>query len=151
MGPLEREAMQILWSAEELSVREVMQRLPAKRAYTTVMTTMARLFTKGLLKRRAQHRKFLYSPRLTIEKWQQQAARAAAARFLATLDVPRELLVSCLLAAVARGGREDLRSSAQRSGQRPRGTNYIPKNTTIRTLRTEGSEQKRSQPRAKAG
>jgi predicted transcriptional regulator len=117
IGPLEREAMQVLWSAGELSVREVMQKLPQTLAYTTVMTTLARLFTKGLLKRRAQDRKFLYSPRLTMEQWQQQAARAATARFLATPDMPRELLVSCLLAAIARGGDKHRRSRTSRHGR----------------------------------
>jgi predicted transcriptional regulator len=101
MGPLERQAMQVLWSGGELSVREVMLRLPQRRAYTTVMTTLARLFTKRILKRRARDRRFLYSPRITMGEWQQQAARAATARFLATPDTPRELLVSCLLATVA--------------------------------------------------
>jgi predicted transcriptional regulator len=101
MGPLERQAMQVLWSGRELSVREVMLRLPQRRAYTTVMTTLARLFTKRILKRRARDRRFLYSPRITMGEWQQQAARAATARFLATPDTPRELLVSCLLATVA--------------------------------------------------
>ena len=100
MGPLERQAMQVLWSGGELSVREVMLRLPQRRAYTTVMTTLARLFTKRILKRRARDRRFLYSPRITDE-WQQQAARATTARFLTTPDTPRELLVSCLLATVA--------------------------------------------------
>jgi len=109
MGPLEREAMQVLWRAGELSVRQVRQRLPGKLAYTTVMTTLARLFTKGLLKRRAQDRKFLYSPRVTIEEWQHEAARAATARFLATPGTPRELLVSCLLAAIAQDGEENRR------------------------------------------
>lgn len=110
MGPLERQAMQILWSAGELSVREVMLRLPQRRAYTTIMTTLARLFTKRILKRRARDRRFLYSPRITMDEWQQHSARAATARFLATPDTPRELLVSCLLATVALEGYKGLRS-----------------------------------------
>ena len=121
MGPLEREAMQILWSAGELSVRQVMQKLPAKRAYTTIMTTVARLYTKGFLKRRAQGRKFLYSPRITLEQWQHRAARAATTRFLATPDTPRELLVACLLAAIAPDGDKPLRRRIPKAAQpRPR-------------------------------
>jgi len=120
LGPLEREAMQILWSGGELSVRDVMQRLPAKRAYTTVMTTVVRLFRKGLLKRRAEDRKFLYSPRLTREQWQQKAASAATARFLATPDTPRDLLVSCLLAALRQSDDAVLRRHPRKSS-RPRG------------------------------
>jgi len=74
------------------------------------MTTLARLFTKGILKRRALDRKFLYSPRITIEEWQREAARAATARFLATPYTPGELLVSCLLATVAQEGHTGSRS-----------------------------------------
>jgi len=115
LGPLEREAMEILWSSGELCVREVMHKLPGKLAYTTVMTTLSRLFTKGFLKRRAQDRKFLYSPALTIEQWQQHAAKTATARFLATPDTPRELLVSHLLAAVAADGCKVIRRHTRKT------------------------------------
>jgi predicted transcriptional regulator len=131
MGPLEREAMQVLWSGGELSVRQVMQRLPAKRAYTTVMTTVTRLFTKGILKRRAWNRKFLYSPRITIEEWQQSAARAATARFLATPCTPRDLLVSCLLATVAQEGYKGRRTRTHK--ERPAAMRVSPaKNSRVR-------------------
>ncbi len=117
LGPLEREAMEILWRSGESCVREVMHKLPGNLAYTTVMTTLARLFTKGLLQRRAQDRKFLYSPALTIEQWQQHAAKAATAQFLATPDTPRELLVCYLLAAVAPEGHEYLGRRTQRTSK----------------------------------
>lgn len=57
LGPLEVSVIEIIWSSEKpLTVREVYEKLKRKRkiAYTTVMTTMDRLYDKGLLDRRAE-------------------------------------------------------------------------------------------------
>lgn len=55
---LEAEVMEEVWRHDEISVREVMERLNRRasspRAYTTYMTVMARLDDKGLLKRRRE-------------------------------------------------------------------------------------------------
>jgi predicted transcriptional regulator len=59
LGPLERDVMALAW-ADEVSVRDACQQLGAAVAYTTVMTTMDRLFKKGLLKRRRVGRAFAY-------------------------------------------------------------------------------------------
>lgn len=67
IGPLERRAMEILWSDEEryLPVREVAARLDAGLAYTTVMTLLVRLHAKGLLERRQEGRGYRYRPRVS--------------------------------------------------------------------------------------
>lgn len=67
LGPLEREVMEIVWDAGgPMSVREVLGRLNDQRdddlAYTTVMTTLARLADKGLLRREKDGRSYLYEP-----------------------------------------------------------------------------------------
>ena len=67
LGPLEAEAMAVLWQADApLSVREVVDRLNAGRAaplaYTTVMTVLSRLAGKGILVREQQGRGFVYTP-----------------------------------------------------------------------------------------
>jgi predicted transcriptional regulator len=67
LGPLEAEAMAMLWQADApLSVREVVDRLNADRAaplaYTTVMTVLSRLAGKGILLREQQGRGFVYTP-----------------------------------------------------------------------------------------
>ncbi len=58
--------MEIVWSQgwAEFSVGIVHERLEAGRdiAYTTVMTTVSRLFDKGLLKRHRDGRRYLYTP-----------------------------------------------------------------------------------------
>jgi len=56
--------MEILWRKKDCSVRDVLDRLPDGKAYTTVMTTLSRLFTRGLATRVWVDRKFLYSARV---------------------------------------------------------------------------------------
>ena len=63
---LEAEVMEQLWTAGEASVRTVMDALNGRaarpRAYTTYMTVMARLRTKGLLLRRREGKTDYYAP-----------------------------------------------------------------------------------------
>ena len=65
LGALERDVMAIAWLGKELSVRDVCARLGSNVAYTTVMTTMDRLFKKGLLTRRKSGRAFIYNASAT--------------------------------------------------------------------------------------
>jgi len=56
--------MEVLWRASDgngLPVRDVQARLGRKVAYTTVMTTLDRLFKKGFATRRREGRAFLYT------------------------------------------------------------------------------------------
>jgi predicted transcriptional regulator len=67
LGPLEGEIMDVLWAAgEPMSVRGVLDRLNAQRseplAYTTVMTTLARLAEKQVLARTRDGRGYAYEP-----------------------------------------------------------------------------------------
>ena len=92
--------MEVLWSCGESSVRDVVQRLPRTLAYTTVMTTLDRLYKKDLLSRRKSERAFLYSPRLSPEEWERKRAGDLVAGFLAGPQPSRDLLISCLVEAV---------------------------------------------------
>jgi len=60
LGALERDVMAIAWERGEISVRDACAQLPPGVAYTTVMTTMDRLFKKRLLARRKVGRAFVY-------------------------------------------------------------------------------------------
>lgn len=68
LGVLEREVMAVVWNAGEISVREACTRLNSPVAYTTVMTTMDRLFKKRLLGRRKVGRAFVYSATATRDE-----------------------------------------------------------------------------------
>jgi predicted transcriptional regulator len=68
LGPLEERVVEILWrESRGLSVREVHGALGHELAYTTVMTTLDRLFKKGLLVRERDGCAYRYSPRVTRE------------------------------------------------------------------------------------
>lgn len=60
LGALERDVMAIAWTRAEISVRDVCEQMSSPIAYTTIMTTMDRLFKKGLLARRKAGRAFIY-------------------------------------------------------------------------------------------
>src|SRR6267378_4612551 len=83
LGRLEFELMEILWSRGESNVRDVAQHLRRPLAYTTVMTTLDRLYKKGLLERRMPDRAFLYSARFSREEWERRRVENILAGFLA--------------------------------------------------------------------
>lgn len=70
LGNLEVEVMEAVWARGEVSVRDVHRRLERRRpiAYTTVMTTLARLARKGLLTRRKADGAYLYAPAVSREE-----------------------------------------------------------------------------------
>ena len=60
LGSLERDVMALVWRRGDVNVRDACDELGSIVAYTTVMTTMDRLFKKGLLTRRRVGRAFVY-------------------------------------------------------------------------------------------
>ena len=100
LGRLESDLMQILWSRGESNVRDVVQELDRPLAYTTVMTTLDRLYKKGLLERRMPDRAFFYSARFSREEWERTRAESILAGFLAGPHPSRDLLLSSFLDAV---------------------------------------------------
>lgn len=92
--------MDILWSGGESNVREVAQQLHRPLAYTTVMTTLDRLYKKGLLNRRKSERAFFYSAQVSRQQWEQKRAGDFVAAFLAGSQPAGEMLISCLVDAV---------------------------------------------------
>jgi predicted transcriptional regulator len=66
LGDLEQRVMDLLWrQTSPVSVRDAMRRLGGKLAYTTVMTTLDRLYKKGLLARQKEGNAFVYWPAMT--------------------------------------------------------------------------------------
>ena len=68
LGRLERDVLDIVWGAGEISVRKVCAQLDRLVKYTTVMTTMDRLFKKGLLERKKAGRAFVYRAVVTKDE-----------------------------------------------------------------------------------
>ena len=100
LGPLEIAVMEILWERGESNVHEVVEKLDRPLAYTTVMTTLDRLYKKGLLTRHKSERAFLYSTRQTRMEWEQKRAGEFVAGFLNGPQAAGEMLISCLVEAV---------------------------------------------------
>lgn len=72
--------MEEVWRREEATVREVLEALNAsasrERAYTTVMTVMAKLHRKGLLDRRREGKTDFYRPIMSREQYLEARAQA---------------------------------------------------------------------------
>ena len=72
MGALEGAVMEVLWNdGGWLIPAEVHAKLPAEwdLGYTTVMTTLARLYKKGRLERQKDGRAFAYHPTTSRAEW----------------------------------------------------------------------------------
>jgi predicted transcriptional regulator len=65
LGPLEQQLLEELWRRKNATVRELLDSGDTKLAYTTIMTTLDRLYKKQLLGRVPEGRAFRYSPRHT--------------------------------------------------------------------------------------
>src|SRR4029078_3557208 len=61
LGKLERQVLEKAWRLGEVSVRDIYRAFDEKVAYTTLMTTLDRLFKKNLLERRKDGRAFVYA------------------------------------------------------------------------------------------
>jgi len=76
---LEAEVMDEAWRHEEVTVREVLEALnkgAKERAYTTIMTIMARLDRKRLLTRRRAGKTDVYRPVMSRTEYLEARARA---------------------------------------------------------------------------
>ena len=99
-GPLELNVLEAIWNGGECDVREMQERLGQTLAYTTVMTTLDRLFKKGLLTRTKHDRAYRYQHRFSREEWESRRAGQWVAGWLSNAETSGELLVSCLVDAL---------------------------------------------------
>jgi predicted transcriptional regulator len=100
LGPLEQHVLQRLWSHGSATVRELLADGKVHQAYTTVMTTVDRLYKKGLLDRVAEGRAFRYTPRQSAEELQRFTAFESIRQLLGSDDssLPLSYLVEALSA-----------------------------------------------------
>jgi predicted transcriptional regulator len=104
LGPLEQKVLDAVWSLGTATVREVVRDGKLWQTYPTIMTTMDRLFKKGLLDRIAEGRAFRYSPRYSPEELEREEAIGGIRRLLGSQNV--SLHLSYLVQAVgAQDGR----------------------------------------------
>lgn len=101
LGALEREVMDVVWDKGEISVRDTWTLLGETAAYTTVMTTLDRLYRKRLLKRRKDERAFLYTATLTREEFAHAVTKDVVHGLLTQQPATEpEPLLACIIDAV---------------------------------------------------
>jgi len=83
LGPLERQLLDVLWQRRTATVRELLDNHDTRLAYTTVMTTLDRLYKKGILDRAPEGKAFRYWPRSTREEMEKAAAGESIRQLLA--------------------------------------------------------------------
>ena len=82
LGPLERQIHHAVWMRGTATVREVLEDGTIWQTYTTIMTTMDRLFRKGVLVRVQEGKAFRYSARYSPEELERLAAMNGIRRLL---------------------------------------------------------------------
>lgn len=101
LGDLERRAMLELERIGEANVNRVNEALGHQYAYTTVMTTLDRLYKKGLLVRRKDGRAFLYSTKFSLEEMEQGMAADIVSRLFEASSESVEPVLACIVDSVS--------------------------------------------------
>jgi predicted transcriptional regulator len=125
---LEERLLDALWQRGHATVRDLIDDACQDLAYTTVMTTLDRLFKKNLLSREAEGRAFRYAPRFTREELHREVAGEAFRQLLdasPASSLPLSYLVEILterdaqllddLRQVVEAKRRELRKSESRN------------------------------------
>jgi predicted transcriptional regulator len=68
LGPLETRLLELLWERPRAATVRELQRACPGLAYTTIMTTLDRLYRKRLLLRQRDGRAFAYEPRCSRDE-----------------------------------------------------------------------------------
>jgi len=102
LGPLESNVMESIWGSRKtpVTVREIYEALKKTKnlAYTTVMSTMDRLFEKNLLDRKIEKGRgglyYVYWPALEKQSFQKSAVREVLSSLI---DNFGEVVANCLV------------------------------------------------------
>jgi predicted transcriptional regulator len=100
LGEREREVLEVLWSEGSATVQQVADGLKTTLAYTTVMTTLDRLYKKGLLQRSKRDRAFVYKPTFSENDMERGRASEMVHRLFSGSSLNQDTLLSCLVEAV---------------------------------------------------
>jgi len=106
LGKLEREVLNEIWRRDEVSVRDVYLAFGESVAYTTLMTTLDRLFKKRLLTRRKDGRAFVYLPAVSQEEFEQGIREDVIDGLLGKGAEAVEPLLACIVDTVSERDRE---------------------------------------------
>jgi predicted transcriptional regulator len=107
LGSLEAEMMEDVWLLGEISVRDLHSRSASRLAYTTIMTTVDRLYKKGLLRRRKVGKAYLYKPVLSRQDYRERLAQGLIGMALQDSQ-HRHAVLSCFVDVVSEADRQML-------------------------------------------
>lgn len=100
LGKLEKTVMEEAWRLGRVSASDIYRAFGGRTAYTTWMTTLDRLYKKGLLRREKEGRAYLYSPSLTRDEFERGVAEDVLDGLLARVG-GAEPLLACFVDAVS--------------------------------------------------
>ena len=81
-------------------MQRVAECLKTTLAYTTVMTTLDRLYKKRVLTREKRNRAFVYRPAISPRDWERDRASLMVHGFFSDSVMNSDVLLSCLVDAV---------------------------------------------------
>ncbi len=108
LGKLERQVLDEAWQRREVSVRDIFLAFEERIAYTTLMTTLDRLYRKQILARRKDGRAFLYSPAVSREEFEHGIREDVIDGLLGKGAEGVQPVLACIVDAVSEHDREML-------------------------------------------
>ncbi|PYS77562.1 MAG: CopY family transcriptional regulator [Acidobacteria bacterium] len=101
LGKLERTVMEQAWERGRVSAGDLYNAFGGRTAYTTWMTTLDRLFKKGLLGREKEGRAYFYAPRVSREEFERGVAEDVLGGLLDRSPGGAQPLLACIVEAVS--------------------------------------------------
>lgn len=112
LGSLETGLMEQVWNAGETSVRDLHARFSNRLAYTTIMTTLDRLYKKKMLDRRKVGKAYIYAAQLSEKEYRERVAEHLIGLALQDGQDNRAVL-SCFVDVVSEADRQLLHQLEQ--------------------------------------
>ena len=106
LGTLERSTLEEVWREKEVNVRDVVRAFGNRLAYTTVMTTLDRLYKKGYLERKKVERAYVYSAVMSDEQLQTGIVNDLLTGLMEGATRNVEPVLACIVDAVSDKDRE---------------------------------------------
>jgi predicted transcriptional regulator len=106
LGKLERQVLEETWRLGEVSVRDVYRAFGERVAYTTLMTTLDRLFKKNLLERRKDGRAFLYAAAVSRDAFDRSIKEDVVDGLLGHGADEVEPVLACIVDTISERDRE---------------------------------------------
>ena len=106
LGTLERSTLEEVWRQKEVNVRDVVRAFGDRFAYTTVMTTLDRLYKKGYLERKKVERAYVYSAVMSDEQLQTGIVNDVLTGLIEGATRNVEPVLACIIDAVSDKDRE---------------------------------------------